>query len=52
MLLDIESEEKINPEEFLSKGRNTPFGGWNCKGWPVATIVDGKVAWRKGRVKA
>ncbi len=37
---------------FLSKGKNTPFGGWNCKGWPVTTIVDGKVAWRKGRVKA
>ena len=52
VVLDIESEEKINPDEFLSKGRNTPFGGWTCKGWPVTTIVDGKVAWRKGRVKA
>ncbi len=52
VVLDIESEEKINPDEFLSKGRNTPFGGWTCKGWPVATIVEGKVAWRKGRVKA
>jgi dihydroorotase len=52
VVLDIESEEKINPDEFLSKGRNTPFGGWSCKGWPVATIVEGKVAWRKGRVKA
>ena len=52
VVLDIESEEKINPDEFLSKGRNTPFGGWTCKGWPVTTIVEGKVAWRKGRVKA
>jgi dihydroorotase len=52
VLLDIENEEKIDPEKFLSKGRNTPFGGWTCKGWPVATIVEGKVAWRKGRVKA
>ena len=52
VVLDIESEEKINPDEFLSKGKNTPFGGWTCKGWPVTTIVDGKVAWRKGRVKA
>ena len=52
VVLDIESEEKINPDEFLSKGRNTPFGGWTCKGWPVITIVDGKIAWRKGRVKA
>ena len=22
--------------------------GWKCKGWPVMTIVEGKIAWRKG----
>ncbi|MBB6443771.1 dihydroorotase [Bacillus benzoevorans] len=49
VLLDLNHEEIINPEEFLSKGKNTPFAGWTCKGWPTATIVEGKVAWRKGR---
>ena len=48
LLLDLETEEKINPETFLSKGKNTPFTGWECKGWPVITIVEGKIAWRKG----
>jgi len=52
VLLDLEHEEQINPEQFLSKGKNTPFGGWNCKGWPVLTVVGGKVVWSKGRVTA
>ncbi|WP_428908717.1 dihydroorotase [Niallia sp. Krafla_26] len=49
VLLDLNKEIKIDPETFLSKGRNTPFAGWQCKGWPVTTIVDGKIAWEKGR---
>ena len=49
VLLDLNQEMEINPDTFLSKGKNTPFTGWKCKGWPVATIVDGKIAWEKGR---
>ena len=51
VVLDINNEEKIDPNTFLSKGKNTPFGGWVCKGWPVATIVNGKVVWEKGSVR-
>lgn len=50
VLLDLNEDRSINPEEFLSKGKNTPFGGWNCKGWPVMTIANGQIAWEKGRV--
>ena len=32
---------------FVSKGKNTPFGGWKCKGWPVATIVERKTCMGK-----
>ncbi|WP_071395401.1 dihydroorotase [Bacillus tuaregi] len=49
VLLDLKHEEKINPHNFLSKGRNTPFSDWKCKGWPVVTLVDGRIAWEKGR---
>ncbi|WP_400247095.1 dihydroorotase [Niallia sp. JL1B1071] len=52
VLLDLEDTNKIDPESFLSKGRNTPFAGWECQGWPVATIVGGKIAWRKESVHA
>jgi dihydroorotase len=50
VLLDLNEERAINPEEFLSKGKNTPFGGWKCKGWPVMTLVNGQIVWEKGRV--
>lgn len=52
VLIDLDQEKEINPEEFLSKGKNTPFGGWNCKGWPVMTIAEGKIVWEKGVVTA
>lgn len=44
-LLDLARSQKVDPARFQSKGRNTPFGGWVLKGWPVATIVGGTVAW-------
>lgn len=52
VLLDLQEEKEIDVNEFASKGKNTPFGGWKCKGWPVLTMVDGKVVWQKENVKA
>ncbi|RBW67348.1 dihydroorotase [Bacillus taeanensis] len=46
-VIDLKNEQEINPEEFVSKGKNTPFAGWKCKGWPVLTLVDGKIVWQK-----
>ena len=47
VLLDLEKEQTINAEEFLSKGKNTPFNGWNCKGWPAMTIFGGEIVWQE-----
>lgn len=44
-VLDLETEREVDPSQFLSKGRNTPFTGWKLKGWTVMTLVDGKVVW-------
>ncbi|WP_312469234.1 dihydroorotase [Neobacillus sp.] len=52
VLLNLKEERSINPEEFLSKGKNTPFAGWTCKGWPEMTIVAGQIVWKKGVVTA
>lgn len=52
VIVDLESKDAIDPNSFLSKGRNTPFAGWECQGWPVTTIVSGKIAWRKESVHA
>ncbi|RFU68791.1 dihydroorotase [Bacillus sp. V59.32b] len=50
VLLDLETEKEIDIREFASKGKNTPFQGQSCCGWPVMTIAEGKKAWEKGRV--
>jgi dihydroorotase len=42
-LLDLERKRQVDPVRFATKGRNTPFAGWILTGWPVATIVGGKV---------
>jgi dihydroorotase len=44
-ILDLGRNRQVDPSRFESKGRNTPFGGWILKGWPVATIVGGKLVW-------
>lgn len=48
-VLDLERKRKVEPERFASKGRNTPFAGWTLTGWPVITIVGGRVAWKATR---
>lgn len=50
VLLELQHSEKIDPRTFASKGKNTPFTDWECKGWPTLTMVDGKIAWSKGSV--
>jgi dihydroorotase len=49
-VIDLEREEAIDPATFLSKGKNTPFTGWACKGWPQLTIVNGNIVWEKENV--
>jgi dihydroorotase len=44
-IIDLETELTVEPETFLSKSKNTPFGGWKLRGWPVLTMVGGKVVW-------
>ncbi|MDP4085385.1 MAG: dihydroorotase [Bacillota bacterium] len=47
VLLNLKNEQEIDSKGFLSKGKNTPFNGWKCKGWPEMTIVEGNIAWEK-----
>jgi dihydroorotase len=47
-ILDLEREWIIDPSRFLSKSRNTPFGGWGVTGAPWMTIVGGRVVWELG----
>lgn len=47
VLINLDEKQQIDPQTFLSKGKNTPFTSWICSGWPVMTIVDGKIVWEK-----
>jgi dihydroorotase len=48
-LLDLKRKRKVDPARFESKGRSTPFAGLTLKGWPVMTIVAGRVVWSDRR---
>jgi dihydroorotase len=41
-IIDPNKTETIDKTKFESKGKNTPFDGYKCKGIPVYTIVAGK----------
>lgn len=45
-IIDPEKEYTINTEEFVSKGKNTPFNGYKAKGMVVRTIVSGKTVYK------
>lgn len=46
-VLDLNAKYVVRPEEFLSKGRATPFEGWLVYGENTMTVVDGKIVWQK-----
>lgn len=46
MLADLNAEYVIDSKKFVSKGKNTPFGGLKVSGKVLCTIVDGDVKYR------
>lgn len=43
VIVDRGKEYKVSPEQFASKGKNTPFAGWDLRGLPVFTLSRGKL---------
>ncbi|WP_296872438.1 dihydroorotase family protein [uncultured Methanobrevibacter sp.] len=46
-VIDLKKEGKFNIEEFKTKAEYSPFDGWEYKGLPVMTIVNGKTVMNK-----
>lgn len=44
---DIEEEYTIDPAEFVSLGKATPFEGWKVNGRCLVTVCDGKIVYKK-----
>ena len=42
---DLSADYTIDPADFLSMGKATPFTGWKVKGKCVATVCDGKLVY-------
>jgi dihydroorotase len=42
-VIDPTAEWTINPEQFRSKSRNSPFAGWKVRGRAVAVVVGGQL---------
>ena len=49
-IFDPNKVYKIDKNTFYSKGRNTPFDGWEVTGEVQTTIVDGRVVFEGGKV--
>ncbi|MFQ6043685.1 MAG: dihydroorotase [Candidatus Poribacteria bacterium] len=47
-LIDPQKDAKVDLNTYESKSRNTPFAGWTLRGWPVMTIVDGRIVANSG----
>ncbi len=47
VLVDLNRQEQIDSNTFLSMGRSTPFDGWQVTGTIELTIAKGSIAYRR-----
>lgn len=46
-VIDLGKSWTVDPEKFRSKGKNTPFAGWQLVGKPVMTIMGGVITYQE-----
>jgi dihydroorotase len=44
---DLDDAYTVDPNEFISLGKATPFEGWNVNGRCLATVCDGKLIYKQ-----
>lgn len=52
-VFDLREQYRIDPDEFLSMGRSTPFAGWRVNGRCKLTVAGGNIAycdWKQERM--
>ncbi|MBV8827603.1 MAG: dihydroorotase family protein [Acidobacteriaceae bacterium] len=47
-ICDLESKRTVTAANLHSAQDHTPFEGLTLRGWPVATMLRGKIVWRDG----
>jgi dihydroorotase len=48
VVLDPDQAWVVDPERFLSKGKNSPLGGQTLRGTVLLTVAQGNIAYRNG----
>lgn len=49
-IVDMDLEKSLTPEDLKSKCKWSPYIGIKLKGWPVMTVVRGKVVYKDGQI--
>ncbi len=45
-VFDLDDEYEIDPKDFISKGKSTPFEGWKVFGKCLMTMVNGEIVYK------
>ena len=45
-IADLDEKWVVDPQKFVSKGKNNPFGGMELSGVVKYTIVDGEIKYQ------
>jgi dihydroorotase len=48
VVLDLDQAWVVDPERFMSKGKNSPLGGQTLRGSVALTVAHGKIVYRNG----
>ncbi|GGJ86519.1 dihydroorotase [Lentibacillus kapialis] len=46
-IVDLNKRAFVDKQSFYSRGKNTPFHGWQVQGIPLATIAEGKIVYEE-----
>ncbi|MDR1160039.1 MAG: dihydroorotase [Syntrophomonadaceae bacterium] len=49
-VIDLKLKKTVDVASFYSKGKNNPFHKKELTGWPVLTMVNGKIAAQNGKI--
>ena len=50
-IFDPDEKYVVELERFVSKGKNSPFGGFELFGEVMYTVVDGRIVYTSDKVK-
>ncbi|MDO8670826.1 MAG: dihydropyrimidinase, partial [Dehalococcoidia bacterium] len=50
VMIDLDKEAEVSIDRLHTISDFTPFEGWRLKGWPVLTILRGRIVAENGEV--